>query len=167
MLDTRYLSRCSCELALPIPSLPLRCGAVFFLWRLAIPSLCFLFFFSCVRLFVCCLHPSSQQRAAQGSVKAVLFRDANVFASAGRDGDIMIWDRRTETQPNQFGMPEHRPVAELHLAHAVRPAIAQTHTQTYAHTHSHAQPHAQTHARTQSAHVAGSNLVFTVLAACW
>lgn len=53
----------------------------------------------------------------QGSVKAVRFRDENVFASAGRDGNILLWDKRTPNYTNQFGVNEKHPIAELHGAH--------------------------------------------------
>ncbi len=76
--------------------------------------------FSLTRAFRDLQHLISSFGGHSGSVKAVRYRDGNVFASAGRDGHIMIWDVRVANQRNQFGVLLKHPVAELRAAHSLR-----------------------------------------------
>lgn len=76
--------------------------------------------------YQCCLWDTEKSaligtyNGHSGSVKAVKFRDENIFASAGRDGHILIWDVRVASDANKFGMNVKRPVCELRSAHTLR-----------------------------------------------
>jgi WD40 repeat protein len=46
--------------------------------------------------------------------------DFNVFASAGRDGNVLLWDVRVPEKSNNFGVAVKAPVIVLHGAHTIR-----------------------------------------------
>ena len=63
-------------------------------------------------------------RGHSGSVRSLRFHDCdyNVFASAGRDGNVLLWDVRVPERSNDFGVAVKASVMTLQGAHALRKA---------------------------------------------
>ena len=61
-------------------------------------------------------------RGHVGSVKTLCCHngDPHVFASAGRDGHIMLWDVRVAEKSNDFGVAVKAPVMRIEGAHVLR-----------------------------------------------